>query len=298
MTTLIAVTGATGQLGSRLAFRLAAEGAAQRMIVRDPARAPALPGAEIALASNYSDGAGMRAALRGVSTLFLVSGREAADRVAQHTAAVDAAVDAGVERIVYVSFLGAAADSTFTLGRQHWATEQHIRSSGLRFTFLRDSFYHAMFPHLVGDDGVIRGPAAEGRVASDAHDDVADVATAVLLDERADAHDGMTYDVTGPEPISMAEAAAELSRVTGRSITYVPETVEEAYASRAHYGAPEFEVDGWVTSYTAIAAGDLVVVSPTVERLTARPAQSFAGWLAANEPAWAPLRDPAVTGAS
>lgn len=289
-TSLIAVTGATGRLGRRLAVRLAAAGASQLLVVRDPARAPRLAGSRVAVASGYTDAVGMRAALDGADTLFLVSGRESADRVAEHRAAIDAALDAGVSRIVYVSFLGASPGATFTFARDHWATEQHIRSSGLRFTFLRDSFYHAMFPHLVGTDGVIRGPAGEGRVGSVAHDDIADVATAVLLDERAEAHDGQTYDVTGPEAISLADAAAQLSRVTGREIGYVPESVEEAYASRAHYGAPAFEVEGWVTTYTAIAAGDLAVVSPTVARLTGREPQSFAAWLEANPDGWAHLR--------
>jgi len=287
---LVAVTGSTGMLGSRLALRLAAEGAHQRLVVRDPTRAPTLAGAEVTVAVGYGDTVGMRAALRGAGTLFLVSGRESADRVAQHVAAIDAAVDAGVERIVYVSFLGAAPDATFSLARQHWATEQHVRASGLRFTLLRDSFYHAMFGHLVGADGVIRGPAGTGRVASVAHDDIADVATAVLLDERAQVHDGQTYDVTGPGTVSMADAATHLARVTGREIRYEPETVAQAYASRAHYGAPAFEVEGWVTSYEAIAAGDLDVVSPTVPRLTARAAQSFPEWLDANPREWAHLR--------
>ncbi|HEY5516260.1 MAG TPA: SDR family oxidoreductase [Pengzhenrongella sp.] len=289
-TSLIAVTGATGQLGARLAFRLAAEGAEQVLVVRDTARAPRLTGARLAVAADYSDGAGMRAALAGASSLFLVSGRESADRVAEHRAAVDAAVDAGVSQIVYVSFLGAAPDATFTFARDHWATEEYIRSTGVRFTFLRDSFYHAMFPHLVGADGVIRGPAGEGRVASVAHDDIADVATAVLLDERERAHDGQTYDVTGPDAISMTDAAAQLSRATGRALTYLPETVEEAYASRAHYGAPAFEVDGWVSTYTAIATGELAVVSPTVRVLAGRQAQTFAAWLEINPSEWAHLR--------
>ncbi|WP_407344956.1 SDR family oxidoreductase [Pengzhenrongella phosphoraccumulans] len=289
-TPLIAVTGATGQLGGRLALRLAAEGAHQRLVVRDAARAPDLVGASVAVAQGYTDRAGMRAALEGVDTLFLVSGRESADRVAEHLSAVDAAVDAGVSRIVYISFLGAAPDATFTFGRDHAATEAYIRSTGLRFTFLRDNFYLAMFPHLVGADGVIRGPAGDGRVSAVAHDDIADVATAVLLDERTTAHDGLTYDVTGPEALTMADAAAQLSRVTGRSITYLPETVEQAYASRAHYGAPAFEVDGWVTSYTSIGTGEMAEVSPTVRILTGREPESFATWLDLNPQEWTHLR--------
>lgn len=289
---LIVVTGASGRVGRRLAVRLAAEGAHQRLVVRSPDRAPSIPGTEteVALSPGYRDVASMRAAFAGARTVFLVSGRESADRVAEHRAAVDAAVDAGVERVVYLSFMGAAPDATFTFARDHWVTEEHIRASGLRFTFLRDCLYHDAIVHFVGEDGVIRGPAGDGLVAAVAHDDVADVATAVLLDERAHAHDGATYDVTGPSGYTLAEAAQVLSSATGREITYHPETLEEAYASRAVYGAEPWEVDGWVSSYTAIAAGELATLSPIVRRLSGRPAQSLAEWLTVNPQEWAHLR--------
>lgn len=289
---LIAVTGASGRVGRRLAVRLAAEGAHQRLVVRSTDRAPSIPGTEteVALSPGYRDVASMRAAFAGARTVFLVSGRESADRVTEHRAAVDAAVDAGVERVVYLSFMGAAPDATFTFARDHWATEEHIRASGLRFTFLRDCLYHDAVVRFVGEDGVIRGPAGDGLVAAVAHDDVADVATAVLLDERAHAHDGAVYDVTGPSGYTLAEAAQVLSSATGREITYHPETVEEAYASRAGYAAEPWEVDGWVSSYTAIAAGELATPSPIVRRLSGRPAQSLAEWLTVNPQEWAHLR--------
>jgi NAD(P)H dehydrogenase (quinone) len=288
---LIVVTGASGQVGRRLALRLAAEGAHQRLVVRDPDRAPSIPGTstEVVTSPGDHDVRSMRAAFAGARTVFLVSGREAAGRVADHRAAVDAAVDAGVERVVYLSFMGAAPEATFTFARDHWVTEEHVRASGLRFTFLRDCLYHDAVPHFVGQDGVIRGPAGHGRMAGVAHDDVADVATAVLLAPGQE-HDGAAYDVTGPAAYSLDEAAAALSRATGRTITYVPETLDEAYASRAAYGAEQWEVDGWVSSYSAIAAGELATVSPVVERLSGRPAQSFADWLTVNPDAWAHLR--------
>ncbi len=289
---LIVVTGAAGRIGRRLAVRLAAEGAHQRLVVRSPDRAPELPGTEteVALSPGYGDVASMRAAFAGAGTVFLVSGRESRDRVTEHRAAVDAAVDAGVQRLVYLSFMGAAPDATFTFARDHWATEEHIRASGLRFTFLRDCLYHDAIVQLVGADGVIRGPAGDGVVAAVAHDDVADVATAVLLDAREHAHDGQAYDVTGPTAYSLAEAAQVLSTATGRPVRYEPETVPEAYASRAGYGAEPWEVEGWVTSYEAIAAGELAETSPTVRRLSGRPAQSFREWLTVNPGAWAHLR--------
>ena len=89
---------------------------------------------------------------------------------------VEAAAAAGVRRIVYTSFLAAAVDSTFTLGRGNYATEEAIRSTGMDFTFLRDGVYLDYRPLAVWEDGVIRGPADDGRVACVARKDVADVA--------------------------------------------------------------------------------------------------------------------------
>lgn len=142
--------------------------------------------------------------------------------------------------------------------------------------FLRDSLYADMLPLLVGPDDAIRGPAGEGRLAPVTRDDVADVAVAVLAGRE---HDGESLGLTGPATISLREAAAELSRAAGRQITYVPETVEEAYASRASSGAPAFEIDGWATSYTAIAAGDLDVVTDDVARVAGHQPRSLAEFL-------------------
>src|SRR5690606_33091327 len=140
----------------------------------------------------------------GIATLFLVSAHEDPDRVGLHTRTVDAAVAAGVTRIVYNSFLNAGPESTFTFARDHWHTEQHIRGTGVAFTFLRDSLYQDVLPYFASD-GVIRGPAGDGRFAPVARDDIADVAAAVLL---GDGHDGQTYDLTGPASMTMADVAA------------------------------------------------------------------------------------------
>ena len=248
--TALAITGATGGVGGRIASRLAGLEHPQRLVVRDAARAPDLPGAGVAEAS-YEDQESMRRALSGTRTLFMVSARESPDRVLRHAAAVDAAVAAGVERIVYLSFLNAAPDATLTFARDHWHTEEHVRSTGIRYTFLRDGPYLDYLPALAGADGVIRGPAGEGRVGAVARDDVAEVAVAVLLGEG---HDGWTYDVTGPE------------------------TIVEAYESRSSHGAP-WEVEGWVTSYAAIAAGEMDVVSDTVGKLTGHAPMGLAEFL-------------------
>jgi NAD(P)H dehydrogenase (quinone) len=271
----LAISGATGAVGGRIAARLARAGFYQRLIVRDDARAPSLPAAEVAEAS-YEDAPAVRRALAGIETFFMVSAGESADRARRHADAVDAAVEAGVERIVYLSFVSAAPEATFTFARDHWRTEEHIRSSGVRHTFLRDNMYLDYVPTFAGTDGVIRGPAGEGRVWAVARDDVAEIALAVLL---GDGHEGRTYDVTGPEAITLREAAEELSRASGARISYHPETLEEAYASRASYGAPEWEVEGWVTSYATIAAGEMDVVSRAVSELTGYAPMAFPAFL-------------------
>ena len=215
----------------------------------------------------------VRAALEGARLVFMVSAAEAPDRVDQHLSFVDAAVAAGVEHLVYTSFAGAASDSVFTLGRDHWATEEHIKASGLAWTFLRDNLYLDFLPLLAGPDGVIRGPAGDGQVSAVATDDVADVATAVLLDPGA--HVGATYTLTGPEALSLGAAAALVTRLTGRTVTFHDETIEEAYASRASYNAPDWQLDAWVSTYTSIASGQQAMVTDDVPRLAGHPATSL-----------------------
>jgi NAD(P)H dehydrogenase (quinone) len=268
MTRLTAISGASGRLGGGVARRLSERGVPQRLIVRDPSRAPRIDGAEVATA-DYSDGSAMSAALTGVDTLFLVSATEHADRQRMHAGVVGAAAAAGVRRVVYTSFLAAAPDCVFTFGRDHWHTEQAVRAAGLEFTFLRDSLYQDVLPAFVGDDGKIRGPAGDGRFAPVARDDVADVAVAVLTE---DGHEGRTYELTGPRLMTMYDVAAAIGDATGREVSYQPERLDEAYASRAAYGAPRWAVDGWVTSYSAIAAGELDALSDDVATVARHPA--------------------------
>ena len=297
MTRLIAVTGATGGLGGGVAERLSGAvpdaDAALRMVVSDAGRAPRVPGAEVvAHPGGYADGAGLAAALTGVHTLYLVSAAEAEDRLRQHYTAVDAAVAAGVQRIVYTSFVGARADAVFTLVRQHRATEERIAAGGVRHTFLRHSMYAHFVPFFAtAEDGraVIAAPGGRGRAGFVSRDDCADVAAAVLLDDSS-RFDGRTLDVTGPEALTLAEAADLLTEVTGRPTEYREQTVEEAWATRRPSGHPDWEIEGWVTSYLAIAAGELSAVTDVVPRLTGHPARTVAEHLRAHPEDWAHLR--------
>jgi uncharacterized protein YbjT (DUF2867 family) len=111
-------------------------------------------------------------------------------------------------------------------------------------------------------------------------DDVADALAAMLTEPG---HDGATYELTGPEAITMAEVAGLLTRLSEREVTFEDETLEEAYASREAYGAPAWEVDGWVSTYTAIAAGEFDVVTDHVLRLTGHEPVSVAEFIEASQ---------------
>jgi NAD(P)H dehydrogenase (quinone) len=272
---LIAVTGATGEVGGRVARRLADRGIAQRLVVRDASRAPDLAGADVVTASNYEAHDEMEAALEGAATLFLVSGEEARNRVDQHRSAVDAAKAAGVERIVYLSWFHASPDTAFTFGQHHFHTEEHIRASGLARAFCRDNIYLDYVPFFAGADGAIRGPGGDGSFAPVARDDIADVAVELLTNPELEG----PFEVSGGESYPLAEAAGRLGKAVGREITYVDETMEEAWESRRPSGEPDWVIEGWITTYVAIANGELDETTSTVRDLTGHEPQGLEEFL-------------------
>lgn len=276
---LIGLTGATGALGGKVLALLAARDHPLRLVVRPGSNRDGFP-AEAALAeASYDDQDAMTRALEGVDTMLFVSGREHPDRLDHHRRVVAAAHAAGVAKVVYTSFLGAAPNATFTLARQHFHTEEAIKASRINYVFLRDSLYADYLPHLVGEDGAIRGPAGSGRCSFVTRDDIAESAVAALT---RDDFDDSTFELTGPEAITMHEAAARLTSILGRPISYIAETEDEAYASRVKYGAPDWEVEGWVSSYLAIANGEMATVSNAVETLTGHRPRSIEDHFAAS----------------
>lgn len=267
---VLAVTGATGALGGLVAARVAQY--APLLIVRDATRAPDL--GLVVRSCDYRDVEASVAALRGVEVLFMVSAAESRDRRAQHRTFVHAAAEAGVRHIVYTSFCGAAPDATFTLGRDHFDTEQAIRDSGMAFTLLRNNFYADILPDFADDAGVLRGPAGDGRVAAVARSDVADVAAAVLPDP--DKHAGLTYTLTGPEALTLAEVAGRAGAALGRTLRFEDETVEQAYARRAAaFDVEQWQLDAWVSTYTAIADGSCAEVSDDISAVLGQRARTL-----------------------
>lgn len=272
----VAITGVTGKLGGQLALELSQAGQSARLLARRPEAVTVLPHTTIHEAY-YDKSQTTIEALSGADVLFMVSARESQDRVDEHKALIDAAKAAGVGHIIYTSFFNPRPDSTFTLARDHAATENYIKAQGFTYTFIRDNFYMNFFIDLAKEYGEIKGPAGRGKVSAVFREDVASVASTVL--QNPTAYENQVLDMTGPQSLSLAEIADTISKAWGKTITYVEETIPEAYESRKAWPAEQWEYDSWVSTYTAIEKGELEAVSNDVEKVLGRKATSLADYL-------------------
>jgi uncharacterized protein YbjT (DUF2867 family) len=262
---VIAVTGATGRVGRLVAEELARRGEPVRLLVRDPARAPRLDGAEVVRA-DFGDPVSLAAALREGDRVFMVSLTEAPERrMALHRSFVDACVAAGVDRVVYLSFAGAGPDATFMHARSHGATEELLADSGLRWTAIRNGLYADELPEWFDADGVAREACGDGRLTFSYRPELARAIAAVLVEPR---HDRARYGVYTPPPVTLAELAALASEVTGRPFRYEPAARALWDARWEAAGRPGWRRDGSWTSYEAIALGELEAVSDDYRLLT------------------------------
>ena len=269
---MIGITGVTGKLGSYVSDLVDKKGIASIHLARSPERATVYASAEIRKMV-YANTPEVVEALKGIDVLLMVSARENPERVEEHTSFLNAAKLAGVQHIVYTSFYGADEKATFTLSRDHAQTEAYIKKLGFTYTFLRDNFYLDFFIDIALENGEIRGPAGRGRVSAVARKDTSRVAAEILLNPKE--WENQTLNLTGPEDLSMEEIVELLSKETGNAITYVDESVEEAYESRKKWPAQTWEYDAWVSTYTAIKAGEQAGVSTDVEKVLGRPAMNL-----------------------
>jgi len=226
---MIGITGVTGNIGSYVADLVDKKGIASVHLARSPERAKVYASAEIRKIV-YANIPEVVEALKGIDTLLMVSARENPERVKEHKEFLDAAKLAGVQHIVYTSFYGADEKATFTLSRDHAQTEAYIKELGFTYTFLRDNLYLDFLIDMALENGEIRGPAGSGKVSAVARKDTSRVAAEILL--HAKKWENQTLNLTGPEDLSMEEIVELLSKETGNAITYVDESVEEAYESR------------------------------------------------------------------
>jgi NAD(P)H dehydrogenase (quinone) len=219
---MIAITGATGQLGRLVIgalLRAGTEPADIAALVRNPAKAHELPAGIVIRKGDYGDRASLDEALKGVDKLLLISSSEIGQRAAQHQNVIDAALAAGVPLVAYTSLLHADT-SPLGLATEHLATEKALRDSGLQHVLLRNGWYTENYTgQLAGavERGAIAGSAANGRIASAARADYAEAAARVLLQ---DAQAGKVYELAGDEAYTLADLAAEAARVSGKPVKY------------------------------------------------------------------------------
>jgi NAD(P)H dehydrogenase (quinone) len=287
----IVITGASGQYGRAAVEKLLERVPAEELILitRTPSKLADLAerGAMIRR-GDFDEPESLPAAFEGGEKLLLISGTRVGARVAQHKAAIDGAVAAGVRHILYTSFIGIDdPGNPAEVRHDHIETERLIRASGLQWTMLRDAHYADAMIVMAGPGVMQTGKwisnAGAGREAMVWRDDCVECAVAVLTGEG---HEGKTYNITGPELQSFAEVTALMAEVTGKPLEYVPVDDEAQYAMFDAMGIPRRPVDDqyvkgipWnsddmVTFGQAIREGFLEICTNDVEELTGRPARS------------------------
>ena len=282
----IVVTGASGKVGRMIAETLAGRRVSQTLLVRDPARAPDLPGSAVAVA-DFTDGAAVRAALRPGDRVFMVSVHEDVEtRIAAHRSFIDAAADVGVGLLAYLSIVQPSPTASFRHSRSHDATERMIRASDVPSTFLRMNLFLEELPLWFDQDGVCRGPGGDGRVSLITRADTAAVSAAVV---RGPGYEDEALDVTGEESHSLAELAALCSEILGRPFRYEPGTREAWIDSRLAAGIPAWDANIGVGSYEGLDRGEFDVTSGVVRRITGAPPQSVRSWVEAHPERFARL---------
>jgi NAD(P)H dehydrogenase (quinone) len=277
----IGITGATGQLGRIVVEKLKEKTASDNLValVRSPDKAADL-GVE-ARAFDYEQPD--VEALQGVDKLLLISGNEIGKRLEQHTKVIEAAQKAGVKLVVYTSLLRADI-STLALAAEHYGTEQALEKSGIPHVLLRNGWYTenhtgSLANSLAG--GVLYGSAGEGRTASATRADYAEAAVAVLTTEG---HAGKVYELAGDDSFTLAELAAEVARISGKSFTYKNLPVDEYVAVLVSAGMPE----GWAQFYggthVSTEKGDLFDDGHQLSKLIGRPTTPFSHVIAETLP--------------
>lgn len=272
--TTTAVTGSTGALGRLVVESLLARGTASADVValaRTPEKAADLAARGVTVReADYDRPDTLARALTGVDVLLLVSSSEVGARVAQHRAVVDAAVAAGVGRIVYTSVLRAST-TELGLAPEHRATEELLAASGLPVTLLRNGWYvenyTAQLAPVLASGQLVGSTGREARVAAAARADFAEAAAVVLLGQG---HEGATYELGGT-PFTMDELAEGLSTAAGTTVVYRDVPAEEHLAQLRGAGLDEGTARFVVGLDEATRRGDLDTASDDLARLLGRP---------------------------
>jgi NAD(P)H dehydrogenase (quinone) len=275
---MIAITGATGQLGRLVVEGLLASQPASSIvaIVRDPAKASAWAARGVQVRQgDYTQPAALGQALQGVDKLLLISSSEVGQRVPQHRNVIDAARQAGVKLVAYTSILRADS-SPLGLAREHRETEALLRASGLPHVLLRNGWYTenytASAPAAV-QHGAVLGSAGVGRYAFAARADYAAAAVAVLTKEG---QAGRVYELAGDMAYTLADYAAEIARLSGKPVAYQDLPEAEYAKALVQIGLPDFVAAMLAESDVGASKGALFDEGRALSRLIGRPTTPLA----------------------
>ncbi|MBW9461568.1 MULTISPECIES: SDR family oxidoreductase [Kluyvera] len=282
---MIAITGATGQLGQHVIANLLNTTAASQLVavVRNPAKAEALSQKGIVVRqADYGDEAALTKALQGVDKLLIISSSEVGQRAPQHRNIINAAKAAGVKFIAYTSLLH-ADKSPLGLHVEHVETEKMLADSGIPYALLRNGWYTENYlasapPAL--EHGVFIGAAGEGKIASATREDYAAAAARVIAEEG---HAGKVYELAGDHGWTLSELAAELAKQSGKKVVYQNLSQADFAAALKSVGLPAGLADMLADSDVGASKGGLFDDSHTLSKLIGRPttplAQSVKGIL-------------------
>jgi NAD(P)H dehydrogenase (quinone) len=284
---VILVTGSTGSIGRHLVTQLRERRVPFRALVRSQEKGREL-GCDFVV-GDFDDPGSINSALRGVDGLFLNAGGAVPvdgdqPMIRQQEAAIDAAVAAGVSRVVKISVLGAREGGRLATGA-HWRIEEYLKASGLAWAVLRPSGFMQNF--LTGTasltiDGQLIDGYSGGAVAYIDCYDIAACATALLAGPGRTAE---SFELTGPEPLTGAGIAEKLSAALKRTVTPITLTPPELAAMLLVRGLPQAFADDVACLAGEVADGSLAATTTAVHDLTGRAARTFDQFLAANSQA-------------
>lgn len=275
---MIAITGATGQLGQHVIESLLKTVPASQIvaIVRNPAKATALSQQGITVRqADYSDEAAFTTALQGIDKLLLISSSEVGQRAPQHRNVINAAKAAHVKFIAYTSLLHADT-SPLGLADEHVATEKMLAESGIAYALLRNGWYTenylASAPAAL-EHGVFIGAAGEGKIASATRADYAAAAARVISEEG---HAGKTYELAGDAGWTLSQLAAELAKQSGKKVVYQNLSEADFAAALKGFGLPAGLAEMLADSDVGASKGGLFDDSHRLSKLIGRPTTSLA----------------------
>lgn len=280
------VTGAAGHLGRIAVEELLARGATRIVAgTRDTSKLADLAARGVEVRKvDFDDAASLTAAFAGVDRVLIVSTDGIGSRVAQQTAAVNAAKAAGVKHIVYTSAPAARPNPDAGIGFEHYWTELAIANSGLGFTILRNHMYAennlADAAHVIAS-GQLFGLIGDRGTSYVTRADAARTAAGALLQGE-----GQTIeDVTGPAFVTNVDRAALYSQISGKPVQVIAVTPDQLQAGMVSAGIPEGFAGALVAFQKDAVTGHFGVVTDTVERYSGRKPATLADFLAANRPA-------------